>query len=439
MLFGEHGAIKKAQTSNEKYKIARAREKIELVLNTDVAIEKRTNSKYNQDDLLDELILSKVSDTKVLEDIIITDGYAFELNRSVPKLGEYIGKESDLVFPTLQVTNSLSSDYKTAMITINTEENKNGISKIEIMKGGFVLKEYTYENKKEPIVENFTVKQNGTYIVKVYSKLIVKDKAEINGLVASVEYSPNGNETYKKEHKVKVTVKDTKETVKSIKYQWLQTTIEPAENTFTENCNNGDTITKNEITGTWYLWILLETASGKKNIVRSEVFNFDNKGPTVTLTSNPISETSFSLTATATDEHTEIEKCEFYVARQLKSTKKVIEEVISYTYLGEEMSKEDCYVIVYDGAGNMTKQEIEARTKMHQWIKWNTAMRKEYSWEKGELVSSPSITGSGSSERLALYTLATFEKETGTLRKLSATLTSYSQLHKRLVVHKNAR
>ena len=41
MLFGEHGVIKKAQISDEKYKIAKAREKIELVLNGDVAIEKR--------------------------------------------------------------------------------------------------------------------------------------------------------------------------------------------------------------------------------------------------------------------------------------------------------------------------------------------------------------------------------------------------------------
>ena len=62
MLFGEHGVIKKAQTSNEKYKIAQAREKLELVLNTDAAVEKRTNPKYNQDDFLDELILSKVFD-----------------------------------------------------------------------------------------------------------------------------------------------------------------------------------------------------------------------------------------------------------------------------------------------------------------------------------------------------------------------------------------
>ena len=143
MLFGEHGVIKNAQTSNEKYNIAKAREKLELVLNTDAAVEKRTNPKYNQDDFLDELILSKVSDTKVLDDIVITDGYAFELDRSVPKLGEYIGKESDLVFPTLQVTTNVADDYKTATITINAEENKNGISKIEIIQGGFVIKEYT--------------------------------------------------------------------------------------------------------------------------------------------------------------------------------------------------------------------------------------------------------------------------------------------------------
>ena len=372
MLFGEHGVIKNAQTSNEKYKIAQAREKLELVLNTDAAIEKRINSQYNQDDFLDQLILDKVSDTKVLDDIVITDGYAFELDRDVPKLGEYIGKESDLVFPTLQVTTNVADDYKTATITINAEENKNGISKIEIIQGGFVIKEYTYDNKTEAITENFEVKQNGTYVVKVYSKLSVKENTTVDGIIMSLEYSPNGNSTYKKSHQVKITVNETDDKVKSIKYQWLQTTVEPNANTFTQTCNNEETLVKDSVSGTWYLWTLLETEKGNTRIERSNGFNFDNQGPTVTLTTTPISITSFKLTATATDTHVKkISKYEFYVKGVLKNTQTTTNTSASYTATGAATGNNNCYVIVSDSLGNTTKKDIVGKTKLYVWERWS--------------------------------------------------------------------
>ena len=300
------------------------------------------------------------------DNIIITDGYAFELDRSVPKIGEYKGKESELIFPILQVTTSILDDYSTATITINAQESTNGISKIEIIQGGFVLKEYTYENKTEEITENFEVKQNGTYVVKAYSKLTVKDKAEVNGLVSNVEYSPNGDKTYKKEHKVKVSVTDASEKVKNIKYQWLQTTVEPAGNTFTEDCNNGDTITKNEITGIWYLWTLLETESGKTNIGRSEAFNFDNQEPTIeNINSEAMSETSFKLNVTALDSESGIVKYEFFVNETLAETR-MIDEVktrdIQELTVNSEKYNNDCYVIVTDKVGNRIRKDVNART-----------------------------------------------------------------------------
>ena len=402
MLFGEHGVIKKAQISDEKYKIAKAREKLELVLNGDVAIEKKTNPKYNQDDFLDALILSKVSDTKVLDDIVITDGYAFELDRSVPKIGEYIGKESELIFPTLQVTNSLSSDYKTATITINTQEDKNGISKIEIIQGGFVIKEYTYDNIKEPITENFEVKQNGTYVVKVYSKLSAKQDTIVDGIIMSLEYSPNGNSTYKKAHQVKITVKETDDRVKSIKYQWLQTTVEPAASTFTQSCNNEETLTKNGVTGTWYLWTLLETEKGNTRIERSNGFNFDNQGPTVALNTTPIS-------ATASDTHVKtISKYEFYVNGVLKNTQTTNATSASYTATGVSTGDTSCYVIVSDSLGNTTKKTITARTQLYTWEKWSVVTTYTYSYSTEDRV----ITQKGNT-RVCVWDGYEFNSNTG--------------------------
>jgi len=368
MLFGDHGVIKKAQTSNEKYKIAKAREKLELVLNTDAALEKRINPKYNQDDFLDKLITSKVTNSKIIDNMVIVDGYVFELDRSVPKIGEYIGKEDNLKYPSLQATATLESDYKSSTITINAEENTNGIKKIEVIQGGFVIKEYTYDNKKEAITENFNVTQNGEYIVKVYSKLPTEQIVEVKGIIMSIEYTPNGNETYKKEHQLIVRAKENGERVKSIKYQWLESTEKPEKETFTEELTNGEQITKNEITGTWYLWTLLETESGSYSIQRSDAFNFDNKGPNVTLTSTPISATSFTLNAEASDEHIgEIAKYEFYVSGQIKGCEEENVEIANCTVSSHTTEGVECYVIVTDLLGNSTTVTTTSKTKLYAW------------------------------------------------------------------------
>ena len=276
-MLGDNSVLKQASEAKLKTYIAKAREKIEMVL-SEAKIPKYTDSKYNEDEYLDEFILSRISDTEVLDDIIITDGYAFELDRSVPKIGEYVGKKSELVFPEVSTAVTLAQDYRTAIITINAKEAKNGISKIEVIQGGYVLKTYTYENKKEPIIEEYTTKYNGTYTIKVYANLTVRKNTEVEGIVSSIIFSPNGNEEYKKEHQVKVSIQDEADKVISLKYQWLQTTVEPKPETFTNTCNNNEVITGKDYTGTYYLWILLETEEGKTNICRSERFNFDNQG-----------------------------------------------------------------------------------------------------------------------------------------------------------------
>ncbi|MCI9177493.1 MAG: hypothetical protein HFJ28_02705, partial [Clostridia bacterium] len=226
------GILETAENASDQYKIAAAREKLSITL-SNAQMDKVTNIKYNQNEYLDEFIVNNTSNTEVLDDIVITDGYAFELDRSVPKIGEYIGEKEKLVFPEVATTVTLAKDYKAATITINAKEEINGISKIEVLQGGYVLETYTYENKKEPIIENYITKYNGTYIIKVYANLAVRKKAEVIGLVTSVIYSPDGNKEYQKEHQVKVSVQDEADKVTSLKYQWLQTTVEPAPETFT--------------------------------------------------------------------------------------------------------------------------------------------------------------------------------------------------------------
>ena len=381
-IFGKNGLIKNSYMAKEENEKASAREQLELVL-ADAFTEKYLNTKYNQDEFLDEFVKNKTQERgETLGDIAIYDGYAFELDRRVPQLGEYIGKKDELVFPEVKAISSNVENKKTATITITAKEATNGINKIEILQDGFIIKEYTYDNVKNEIAENYETNKNGKYYVKVYAKLTATATVNVEGLIIPITYTPNGDTTWKKEHSVTVNASEEVEKVKSIKYQWTQTTVEPAENTFTETCNNGDTITKNGITGKWYLWTLLETELGTKAIGKSEVFYFDNQGPEVTLTSTPVSETSFKLDATAKDEETGISKYEFYINDELKNTQEISNISASFNASGVSTGNSNCYVIVTDSLGNKTKKTVTARTKMYTWEKWNIKGKYSYKFEK---------------------------------------------------------
>ena len=86
-VLGDNNIFKQATDAKLQTEIAKAREKIEVVLTT-VQVEKRTNTKYNENDFLDTYILNEIQDAEIIDDIVIIDGYAFELDRSVPKLGK---------------------------------------------------------------------------------------------------------------------------------------------------------------------------------------------------------------------------------------------------------------------------------------------------------------------------------------------------------------
>lgn len=71
-VFGNDGVCNQALNTKEKTAIAKARKKLELVLG-DVKSKKYTEPKHNQNEYLDETILSKVQGSKVQRDIAISD------------------------------------------------------------------------------------------------------------------------------------------------------------------------------------------------------------------------------------------------------------------------------------------------------------------------------------------------------------------------------
>jgi len=388
-VFSDKGVFSKAESAGEKYNEAKAREVLEIVLMTDGQMEKHTNPKYNQDEFLDELIKSEIEGADVKGDIAIVGGYAYELDRSVPKIGRYLGKAENLVFPTVNATVQLASDKKNATVTINASENKNGINKIEIWLLGEKIKEYIYDPAKLDIIEQYTATQNGKYIIKAYGDLMANVTVEVTGIMPGIEFEPNGNTTWEKQHSTKIKVTETEEKIKNMKYQWTNSVTEPADNTFTENCKDGDTITKNNVTGTYYLWILLETESGATAKRRSERFNFDNEGPTITsFTATKYSQDSIILDVTTQDMKSGTVKIEFYIdeeteARKTEIFEKTTESITKNIEItGLTMGEHTCKVIVYDILNNHNTNTIIGSTMQYALEIYNYSTTTVY--EAGE-------------------------------------------------------
>ncbi len=383
-VLGQDGIFNRTETAGAKYNEAKAREVLETVLLADGQYEKNINPEYNQDDFLDKLIKNEIPGTEIKGDVAIVGEWAFELDRSVPKIGRALGKVDKLVFPTVNATVDLATDKKNATINITAKEETNGINKIEIWLLGEKIKEYTYDNVKTEITVNppYIATQNGKYTIKAYGDLMASKIVEVTDIVASVTFEPNGNNDWQKSHSTVVTIQETADKVVKAKYVWLPSVTEPNDNQFTEEqtFRSGDTITKNEVTGTHYLWTMLETQSGEKTKWRSEAFYFDNEAPTIS--SFKVEETGIGLRLkfTAQDEQSGLSSYEFYIDGNKEGNVQVenintIETFIN-TFNGFEGEGYNCEIIVKDLCGNIARAETESAPKEYEWEKWNATFTR---------------------------------------------------------------
>ncbi len=370
-----------------KYNEAKAREVLETVLLADGQYEKNINPEYNQDDFLDKLIKNEIPGTEIKGDVAIISGWAFELDRTIPKIGRGLGRADNLVFPTVTATVDLATDKKNATINITAKEEKNGISKIEIWLLGEKIKEFPYDPKKDEATEAYIATQNGKYTIKAYGDLMASTTVEVTGIMPGIEFEPNGNTNWEKEHSTKIKVSETEEKIKSMKYVWTNSVTEPTNSAFTETCQDGDTITKDGATGQYYLWILIETENGVTAKRRSEAFNFDNEGPTITnFTATKYSATGITLSTTAQDTKSGIVKFEFYVDGTLKSeyTQTMAATTLSVTktvnITGLTTGNHTCMVKVYDAKNNSNTKTVSGTTKLYAWTKWNCVQKDN--WKK---------------------------------------------------------
>ena len=128
----------------------------------------------------------------------------------------------------------------------------------------------------------------------------------------TISYGTNGNTTYKKTQSTTVTVTDnggSTVNTESLKYQWLQTTTQPQESSFTSTFENKGTVSKSDGTGdNWYLWIIAKDNLGNTTITKSNAFYLDNTAPSTTAPTTTATTNTITVTPKQTDNNSGINK-----------------------------------------------------------------------------------------------------------------------------------
>ena len=145
LVLGKYGIVNRASSGTETYSEKQAKEKLEIEL-ANMYIEKTTNINYN-----DEYLTTKLSEKgfSVNGNIVIVDGYQFQIDRSVPQIMNSLGKGIENEEITLTAASNLKVDYTKSTI------------KIEITYAG-TLKEVNLNGESLTIPEA----QDGKYVIE---------------------------------------------------------------------------------------------------------------------------------------------------------------------------------------------------------------------------------------------------------------------------------
>ena len=257
-----------------------------------------------------------------------------------------------LVIPTIEKNDNYEREKKvivkypgegnkyviiTGSVTSNKElkECNEKLECSETLPVGSTLKENTIYKTEEDL--ELTYKTNGTIKAKVNDTVNEKETEEIEIINVdnekpTVTFETNGNSIYQKTQSTKVTVTDNLSGVSTLKYQWTNSTNQPAVSTFTNTFASGDTLTKSDGTGDYYLWILAIDNAGNQIITKSNIFKLDNINPTCTIDVTPTSwNNSATLKITGTDGHSGISSYSFDGETYNSTSTKIINENNTYT------------------------------------------------------------------------------------------------------------
>lgn len=173
LAIGQNGVMKRAEESGKAYNEAQAREKLELIL-MDLQANKIMDATYNENEYLNKKI--QENGMTVIGDIVLVDGYQFQIDRSVPEIIASIGRgneNNEIQIGEAQIDYETFHYVKANLQVDITYEGE--ISEI-IMNG----KSIEPEIQDGTYLINEEVESNGKYTI------VVKDK-EGNYKISSIE------------------------------------------------------------------------------------------------------------------------------------------------------------------------------------------------------------------------------------------------------------
>ena len=144
--FGENGLVKYADKAKLDAEMDSTKERLELVLGS-AYTEKKTSNKYESEEdflnnYLEEYVYEREPDANIESegedgDTISLNGYVFELDRSIPQLGDYIGPEGNLP-PKIRSIKRVetSNPYSELSIEVTSARAEGGAYKYSIKKEG---------------------------------------------------------------------------------------------------------------------------------------------------------------------------------------------------------------------------------------------------------------------------------------------------------------
>ena len=275
----------------------------------------------------------------------------------------------DTTPPTCNIEGNITnySNNNITLKVLGTDEHSGGVT-------------YSWDGTTYGSAQTKEITANGKYTAYTKDKLgntsnCSLDIDKIDKTKPTVTFETNGNSTYQKTQSTKVTVADNLSGIASLKYQWINSATQPDASTFTNTFASGDTLTKSDGTGDYYLWILAIDNAGNQIITKSNIFKLDNTNPTCTVDVTPTSwTTSATLKITATDGHSGISTYSFDRENYTTTNTKTI-------------NNNDTYIAyIKDKAGNIGKCSKEVT---------NIDITKPIATIKTKTKTSKSITVTG--------------------------------------------
>ncbi|MCI8352783.1 MAG: hypothetical protein HFJ58_04185 [Clostridia bacterium] len=120
LILGDNGLFKTAKQAGESYDEAVAREKLDTVL-VSIQADKYTNPKYDEQTDIDNRIIE--NDMSISGNIVIVDGWQFEIDRSIPKIVASLGKGKESNNINIALTVSYMADFTKGTISITITTN----------------------------------------------------------------------------------------------------------------------------------------------------------------------------------------------------------------------------------------------------------------------------------------------------------------------------